>query len=266
MDDEFDKTRTGTGTAEWAEYKINISRGCINNCLYCYAAAMAKRFGWRDRNKWQVEELNKQAERKRFPELEGVVMFPTSHDITLFNLEACVRVAGLILAAGNKLLIVSKPRLSCIERLCHEFEKYKEQILFRFTIGTMHEEVSRSWEPGAPLPIERMASLTHAHNEGFRTSVSIEPILGGTFTAAEVVWRVRPFVTDTVWVGKMNQPRRRVDMSVPDNIRLVKEIESLQDDESIIHLFRTLEHIEQIRWKDSIREVLVKHGYLKVSQ
>lgn len=45
----FDSKRTGTGTAEWAEVNVNICRGCVNNCLYCYAAANAKRYKTRDR-------------------------------------------------------------------------------------------------------------------------------------------------------------------------------------------------------------------------
>lgn len=62
-------------------------------------------------------------------------MFPSLHDITPFNLDACIRFVKLMLKKGNRLLIVSKPRLECIRRVLHELDEFKEQILFRFAIG-----------------------------------------------------------------------------------------------------------------------------------
>lgn len=40
----FDANRHGTGTQEWAEVTENIARGCVHDCLYCFAATNAKRF------------------------------------------------------------------------------------------------------------------------------------------------------------------------------------------------------------------------------
>jgi DNA repair photolyase len=33
------------GTREWASTNVNFITGCSNNCLYCYARAMAIKFG-----------------------------------------------------------------------------------------------------------------------------------------------------------------------------------------------------------------------------
>lgn len=157
---EFDANRKGTGTAEWAEVTENICRGCRSNCLYCYAAHNANRFKLRQRNEWEREELTKRALMTSYPARDGVVMFPSSHDITLFNLEAYIRVARLILKKGNRLLIVTKPRMECIEAIMSEFPQGKDQILFRFTIGSTNEATCAFWEPGAPSPAERLALLT----------------------------------------------------------------------------------------------------------
>ena len=249
----FDADRKGTGTAEWAEVTENICRGCANNCLYCYAAHNANRFNQRPRAEWEREEFTKRAAMTSYPAREGVVMFPSSHDITPFNVEEYIRVAKLILDKGNKLLIVTKPRFGCVRQLLMDLEPWADQILFRFTIGSLDSGVSKFWEPGAPPPRERIDALRMAWNTGFETSVSIEPMLSGRFGAAEVVDAVLPHVTETVWIGKMNKALLRVDKAHEEAIRNVLE---MQRDSEIIKLVDDLKAYPQIRWKDSIKEVL----------
>lgn len=254
----FNDQRTGTGTREWAEKNENIARGCSNACLYCYAAHNAHRFKLRERAAWPEEELTKKAFVTSYPAREGVIMFPTAHDITPFNLEAFVRVSRLMLEKGNRLLIVSKPRKDCIGRLVTELQEFQAQIMFRFTIGTMDEQVAAFWEPGAPTPDERIESLKIAFTAGYRTSISAEPLLGGLETAQSVLASVRPYVTDTVWIGKLNKARQRVDMSVPRNIEEVRKIEVAQKDQAILEMHHILQGDALVEWKDSIKLVVAK--------
>lgn len=251
----FDKIRQGTGTREWAEVTENIQIGCANGCLYCYAAHNATRFNLRKRVDWAKEELTKRAEIQSYPARDGVVMFPSTHDITPFNVDAYIRVALLILAKGNRLLIVSKPRLACVQKMIEAFQPYREQILFRFSIGTMDHSAASFWEPGAPPPDERVVSLLFAFDAGFQTSVSIEPIVGGIGAAVTVVNYCRSMVTETIWIGKMNKARLRVP---PEYLGAVKIIEDLQRDEKILDLYDLLKADPLIRWKDSIKEVVAK--------
>lgn len=184
-------------------------------------------------------------------------MFPSSHDITPFNLEAYIRVAKLILEKGNRLLIVTKPRDECMRELLDYLSGWKNQILFRFTIGTLNNDVSLFWEPGAPLPKERLGCLAFAYNVGFSTSVSIEPMLSGRFSAEDVFDAVRPYVTETVWIGKMNKALLRVDRKHEEAVRNVLE---MQRDEEILKLVDDLKAYQQIRWKDSIKEVIARNN------
>jgi DNA repair photolyase len=256
--ENFDRERTGTGTKEWAEVTENICRGCANNCLYCYAAHSANRFKLKDRGEWAKEELTKRASIASYPARDGVVMFPSSHDITLYNLAAYIRVARLILAAGNHLLIVSKPRRECIWSLLSELREYKEQILFRFTTGTVNDETSCFWEPGAPLPLERISCLAMANGEGFATSVSMEPLLGGVITARSVIKAVKPFVSDSIWIGKMNKIRTRVIAGNDIDREWIAYIEQRQTDAEMIRLYDEFKNDPLIRWKDSIKEVVAR--------
>jgi DNA repair photolyase len=249
----FDTERTGTGTAEWAEVTENICRGCANNCLYCYAAHNANRFKLRERKEWGREELTKRADIISYPAKDGVVMFPSSHDITPFNVDAYIRVAKLILEKGNRLLIVSKPHLDVIKKVCAAMIHHEKQILFRFTIGTLKPEISLFWEPGAPLPNERIMALEFSKSAGFNTSVSIEPMLHSWSGAVDVVDMVEPFVTDTIWIGKMNKPQLRVDNGYR---AAVEQVLLLQRDEAILKLVEMLGDNPKIRWKDSIKAVI----------
>lgn len=244
---------------EWADFNENIQRGCSNDCLYCYAASNARRFKVRSREEWVREELTHKADRKTYPKHNGVIMFPTAHDITPFNLEAFTRQARLMLGAGNKLLIVSKPRIDCISHLVEALGPHKSQVMFRFTIGTMDAGVAAFWEPGAPAPAERISALKIAFEAGYRTSISAEPLLGGYEVAKAVLDAVRPYVTDTVWIGKMNRIRARVDLAIPENKEQSMMIEQAQTDAEIVRLVEALIDDPIIRWKDSVQEVITNH-------
>jgi len=258
MQRNFDEERVGTGTKEWAEVTENIQIGCANGCLYCYAADKAAKMygGWCKRDEWTSERLTKRAEIKSYPARDGVIMFPSTHDITPFNLDTYIRVAKLMLEKGNKVLIVSKPRMGCVKKMIREFELYRKLVLFRFTMGTVQENVSLLWEPGAPLPRERRECLALAFGNGFRTSVSIEPMLEGYQMTEILVEWVRPFVTDTIWIGKMNKPELRVQK---DYHYLLEKIRNMQSDEQIMELYTWFKDDGMIRWKDSIELVVAKH-------
>ena len=258
--DAFDIIRDAAGTGEWAEVNENIVRGCSHGCLYCYAAHNANRFKQRDRKDWANEEFTKRSKMTSYPAKDGIIMFPTAHDITPFSVETYIRVVKLMLASNNRVLIVTKPNFSCIKRLVDELSAYKEQILFRFTIGTVFESVSKFWEPGAPLPHERMQSLKLAFRAGYRTSISAEPLLGGVDTAVYVVDMTKSYVTDTIWIGKLNKPRTRVVMDEPIFLEEVKKIEAYQADSEILKMYEMLKNEPMVRWKDSIKEVLAKNG------
>ena len=71
-------------------------------------------------------------------------MFPSTHDILPEFLEQSAQVIEQLLAAGNKVLIVTKPHLECVKRLC---TLPPDHLLFRFTIGAFDDDTLKFWEP-----------------------------------------------------------------------------------------------------------------------
>jgi DNA repair photolyase len=160
-----------------------------------------------------------------------------------------------LLKAGNKVLVVSKPHIQCITYICDQLGDYRDSILFRFTIGAMDNRVLSFWEPGAPSYEERKESLRYAFENGFQTSVSVEPMLDNEHIF-DLVDDLSPYVTDAIWIGKMNQPRRRIEITDEVVEAEVVKIESGQTDERIIEIYESLKSSPLIKWKESIKKVV----------
>ena len=107
------KREITSGTKEWADHNVNCIKGCSNNCRYCYAKMMAKRFGRCTEETWQNMIINSNAVERKYGRYKGRVMFPSTHDIVddLVLQEACFVVIGKLLEAGNEVLITTKPLL-----------------------------------------------------------------------------------------------------------------------------------------------------------
>lgn len=252
-----EEKKTVFGTKEWASSNHNIQYGCENNCKYCYARAMTPRHKKTTVDGWKEPILKESAVKANFGKRDGTIMFPTTHDITEWNIDHCSNILTKMLDKGNKILVVSKPSHVCIVRLCGELKKFKEQILFRFTIGSADNEVLKFWEPGAPSFKERLDSLSWAYTQGFETSVSCEPMLDNDIEA--VVKEVSPFVTDAIWIGKANFLVERLKMNKEwDTATEKKALELIkwQRRDNIVALYEKLKDNPKIKWKESIKKVV----------
>jgi len=245
-----------SGTKEWAVKNINCARGCEHNCRYCYARFNALRFELiDDPEKWETPVINEKAVNKGYRKAKGRIMFPTTHDITPLTLEPSVTVLGKLLKSGNEVLVVSKPHYECITRLLAEFLEYKDQLIFRFTIGAMDDDVLGYWEPGAPKFSERAKCLMRAYEYGFKTSVSAEPMMDSE-NIGKLFYALKPFITDSLWIGKMNRIRQRVKVETDEDKARVATIEAGQTDERIRVIYKELKDEPLVRWKESFKEVL----------
>lgn len=258
----FDSKRNRTGTREWSDHSFNCAVGCRHNCWYCYARGLARRFGRIDSlAAWEKMEVNAEKVRASARHFAGVVMFPTTHDLTPEILPAALTVLRNLLAADNQVLIVSKPHLSVIKTICCECIAWKKQIQFRFTIGGSSVVTCKLWEPGAPPPEERIEALRHAFKSGYETSVSMEPMLGDNAEMCRLVKRVSPFVTDTIWLGKLNGAIPLFAQQLPGVKASLRRIREEQSDEKILELHAALRANGKVRWKDSIKKVLRRNGF-----
>lgn len=258
-----------TGTREWAEHNINIATGCEHGCHYCYAAQMARRFKRvLTPKRWMKMEADPERWAKKYTKKEGVYMFPTAHDITPTILREALYTLKTLLSVGNKVLLVSKPHFECVQEICSKIRAWdaarevnQRNLTFRFTIGAIDDKILRVWEPGAPDFEERRESLRHAYLTGFATSISIEPNLDPE-NVVDLIESIEGYVTGEIWIGKMNMIGQRVlPGSVPQKV--IDKLKAAQTDGAVLAMVNEVsqpsEWFSQIRWKDSIKEVLRKH-------
>lgn len=198
------KTTKKNRVQDWSSKTVNCCNGCSNGCLYCYARGEAVlRFGRLTDEQWKLGAVRERDVSRNYPKCDQTVMFPSTHDITWDNFEACHTVLCKLVEAGNRVLVVSKPRPELVSILCDAFEDYKDRIAFRFTIGASSEDLLSFWEPGAPDFADRKESLIHAFAGGFWTSVSMEPMLDSD-NLPKLIEELRPFVNWRIWIGTMN--------------------------------------------------------------
>lgn len=251
------KTKNAFGTYEWASYNANFISGCIHNCKYCYSKEMAIRFGRTKPSNWHEENIRKGSLSKIFKKIDGTIMFPSSHDIHPSHLDEALIFLENILKPGNKVLIVSKPHLECIKAICSKFYKSRNNIMFRFTIGSTNSDVLNLWEPNAPNFSERVASLKWAYKKDFMTSVSCEPMLDNNVDA--LIKKVSPYVTDAIWIGKANFLLRRLKVNHAadkETLRGAYQLINWQSNVNIIDLYNAYKNNCKIKWKESIKKVV----------
>jgi DNA repair photolyase len=256
------KTKSEWGTKEWSPNTLNCITGCINDCKYCYAKEMSIRYNRNTPETWKVEEVRDQDLKKKIKKYDARVMYPSAHDIRPEHLQENMEFLKHILEVGNEVLIVSKPHLVCIKKICKQFADYKDKILFRFSIGSADDTVLKFWEPNAPGFKERLACLNWAFKKGFGTSVSCEPMLDNGID--KVVKKVSPYVTETIWIGKINHligvtGRGRLDFNGhnnPETLEKAHELITWQSDENILKLYEKYKLDSKILWKESIKKVI----------
>ena len=243
------------GTREWAVAEFNCSVGCPYGCRYCYARTKALRKNLiASADDWTTVRDLPDAAAGECQLFQGQVMFPAAHDIVPENLDACLRTIDRLLRKGNRVLVVSKPSPGIMARVCREFAGRKEQLLFRFTITARNPQILAFWEPGAPGYPERLMSLGLAADLGFRTSVSIEPMLDSEDIFG-LVDELTPFVSHSIWIGLMNKIAERVTIDSAAVAKEVARVEAGQNHSRIMAIYNQLKNNPLIRWKESIKNM-----------
>ena len=240
-----------SGTKEWADININCVNGCANDCRYCYAKMIAKRFKRCTEKTWKNMIIRTDDVQRRYRKFNGRVMFPSSHDIVDIPeiKDACFTVLEKLLVANNEVLVTTKPCLSIIKDIIDQFREYQQQIQFRFTITSNNNELLSFWEPNAPPYEERLESLILAYKEGFKTSVSVEPFLDEE--PQQLVHEIAPYVTESIWIGPMNYIPRN---NIPDEDQ--PKYDDMRENIDVSHLkeiYEDLRDFPKIMFKDSMR-------------
>ena len=245
------------GFRDWTEPEnnINFCTGCENNCVYCFAKFMAYHRRQVKEGHWHEMIIRGKDVDKKRKLHKGIVGFPSTHDILPINIEAYLIVLGKLLRSGNEVLVVSKPRFDCIKCICEAAQFFRDKILFRFTIGAMNDGILSFWEPNAPSYDERKKCLKYAFNMGFRTSVSMEPMLDSRNIEA-LIEDLLQFVSEDIWLGTMNHISRIKKGADERLLPELKNIEHGQTTEKLLAIDKIYENNPKIKWKSEALKII----------
>jgi hypothetical protein len=224
---------------------------------------------------WPVEKIRIHDVNRKHKKYDERVMFPSTHDITPNNLDACMTVLEKLLTTDNDVLIVSKPHLDCISTICDAFGHYSDQfrvasyqdesevihyyrlfrIVFRFTIGAVDDRILNFWEPNAPAYEERKAALKYAFDAGFQTSVSAEPMLDAK-NIDLLVSDLMPYITDSFWIGEMNHIGRFSKYADSQMQNELNRIRAGQTSSAIQAIYGRYKDNPMIKWKNGIKKIV----------
>jgi hypothetical protein len=237
-----------TGTKEWAATNENFLVGCRNDCVYCYAKRMAVTRFHRTMD-WTQMAVNERAIQKGFCKRSGTIMFPSSHDLFPEHLPIILKQLRKMLLAKNKVLIVSKPRAEVISEICRVVQNWflrpvPDLLEFRFTITSATDSISLQYEPGAPLPLERVKCIQIARAAGYPVSVSIEPYLEAPCNIIKFIAHEGGIAATEIthyWIGSMNHGHPA-------------ELTPIYSREYMYGVWKVWKAFDKVRFKNSFRD------------
>lgn len=198
---------TGGAAAEYCPLALNLRRGCVHGCLYCYVPLVLRM----DRAEFHaqselrpgvMEALRRQCEKgggrgRRVlmsftsdpcqPDPDGLP--PTTEQGAICELGQAGYVPVILTKGGTRAL----PLLPYLKK----FGGHLWQ-----TMTAWNPDVSAHWEPRAAAPLDRAACISEARREGVRTEISVEPVFDPV--QALLVLRTMAGQVDHIHVGKLN--------------------------------------------------------------
>lgn len=183
------------------DYTLNPYSGCSFNCRYCYIRG--SKYGEHLEMKTSVKAnapqlLEKQLRHKAQKGQYGIIVLASATDPYLHfeeELELTRRLLKIIAFYRFPVHIITKSPL--VER---DFDilqqinngailpadlqgKLNHSAIITFSFSTVNDAIGAIFEPGAPPPSKRVEALQKAAQAGFKTGVSLMPLL--------------PYITDT---------------------------------------------------------------------
>ena len=254
---ELKETLYRDNNKQWAPLGTNIIQhktNCPQLCRYCYNIA------WKHRSE-KLEIPDIEDTREMFCTDENRVekvwttrkkanlyIFGSTHDIFPEMIDDYISVARKVIESGSELLIVTKPNLVCMKKLCKELKDLKDKIMIVCTITSNNKDLLEYWEPHAPSYKERVECLKYAFSQGYRTSVSMEPYLSDP---REVIKDVSRYVTHYVWLGKMNHCKE-----LEFDEEQYEKLDGLYDEEYVMRLIKDLRDNKKVFFKYSMMRTI----------
>lgn len=199
---------------EYFELAANLYSGCEHACRYCYGAdvtrkdpkeffgpAVPRKAGGRGSIEPILVELEVDAARlvRKHETRHVLLSFVTDpYQPAEYDYQLTRRAIHILHEWGLAVAILTKGG----KLATRDFDLLTRADIFGVTLTFVDPRRSRTWEPGAALPVDRIGSLEDAHERGIPTWVSLEPVISTTESLA-LIEATAKFV-DVFKVGMLN--------------------------------------------------------------
>jgi len=195
---------------EYFELAANLYGGCGHACRYCYGAAVTHKdptefFGNPRPRDGVLLQLAKDAARlARNHEARHILLSFVTDPYQPLEDELGITRGAIQILRRHKLNVAILTKGGF--RATRDFDLLTNLDLFGVTLTFVHPNRSRTWEPGAAFPIDRMRSLEMAKERGIMTWVSLEPVIDPAESLA-LIEKTSSYV-DIFKVGTLNYPNK----------------------------------------------------------
>lgn len=191
---------------EYCELAVNLYRGCSHGCVYCYACDVLKisQEQFHQNTEPRGDILKRllrdcQKMKQQIADRPILLCFVCDPYQPIEEKEQITRGALQMLKSyGYRVHILSKGGELCQR----DFDLLGERDAFATSLTFTSDDLSKIWEPGAALPIQRYRNLIAAHKMGIPTWVSLEPVMAPPETL-DIIEETHSFVGHYK-VGKLN--------------------------------------------------------------
>jgi phage/plasmid-associated DNA primase/DNA repair photolyase len=195
---------------EYSELSVNLYDGCTHRCDYCYNKTNQRRWNgtygdpFRRIKKSSLPAIDRDIRTLEAAGVSGPVHLTFIGDAyDLGRDEDDVRaVLELFHKSKVNFQVLTKGGM----KAARDFDLYRPGDSFACTLTFVDPETSKTLEPGAALPEDRLQALEEAHKKGIETWASLEPVIDPAETL-ELIRRSHKFV-DHFKVGKWNHDKR----------------------------------------------------------
>jgi DNA repair photolyase len=195
---------------EYAALACNIYRGCDHGCTYCYAPSATQTAASefvlsKPRAGAFLADLTKEAAVMQHNGQSGkqVLLCFTCDPYQTLDARLGHTREAIKMLHENGFAVCTLTKGG--SRALRDLDLFTAQDAFATTMTLLDPAQSHTWEPGAALPEDRIATIREFHAVGIPTWISLEPVLDPA-QALDIIKLTHTF-TDLYKVGKLNHHR-----------------------------------------------------------
>jgi len=193
---------------EYSPYACNLYIGCSHRCKYCYAPHTIQRrledyFGVPKPRKDVLKYLEQNLQTNTYEKQILLSFIGDVYSENTDNSQTTRAALELLNKYSAPVAVLSKGGQKMLRDL-DVYQRFGSRIMVGTTLTFLDEARSLEWEPGAPLPQERLEVLRTLKRAGIKTLASFEPSIDPYQSFKLIEKTLEDDSVDHYKIGKVN--------------------------------------------------------------